>query len=139
MRNYWLFPIVTVSFLAVAGSAMAGGSSKYSADLDDITVAAFGLTVTGVVDGDVKTLSGMAHVFYDFDLDSKIMPYLGVARIDVDIGSVAGVTTAFDDSDTVFAYQGMAGLRYPLTDQISIRGEYRLFATVDPGLGVTEG
>jgi opacity protein-like surface antigen len=200
MRNFWLFPVVTVFSLALAGGAMADGSSKYyvdvgggytiiddadlsdstlpgvsgtlsadggyqftaaigremgsgfraelefsyrQADLDDITIAAFGLTATGVVDGDVSTLSGMANVLYDFELDGKITPYigggLGVASINVEIDSVAGVTTAFDDSDTVIAYQGLVGLRYPLTDQISIRGGYRLFATGDPEFGTTEG
>lgn len=112
-------------------------------DLDDLSIAAFGLAATGKLDGDVSTLAGMANLLYDIQLGTRITPYigggLGLASVNVDIDSVGGTTTAFDDSEIVFAWQGMAGLRFRLTDRISIRGGYRLFSTSDPEFGTTEG
>ncbi len=85
-------------------------------------------------DGDVGALSFMANGYYDFDLGSKFKPFvgvgLGVALIDVD-ASVLGVTIV-DDDDTVFAYQGMAGVSYEISESISASLFYNYFATIDP-------
>jgi opacity protein-like surface antigen len=93
---------------------------------------------SGEADGDVKNLSGMINAYFDFDNDSIITPYvgagLGVAKVDV-----SDNTFAWDDSDTVYAYQFMGGANFALTQQLSIDAEYRYFGTQDPEFNHDDG
>ena len=50
----------------------------------------------------------------------------------LDIDSVAGISTDFDDTSTVFAYQFGAGISYPLAKNANITGQYRYFGSEDP-------
>lgn len=92
------------------------------------------------INGDIKSWSGMANGYYDFSNTTTVTPYvgggLGVARIDGSSDELG-----WDDNDTVFAYQFMAGVNFALTKQISLDVEYRYFGTQDPefddGLGGT--
>ena len=82
------------------------------------------------INGKVGTLSAMANVLYDFWPDSIITPYIG-----------AGLGVAFIDSNqslgsTQFAYQGMLGLAYNVTDQLRFNVEGRYFGTTNPGVNV---
>lgn len=114
-------------------------------DLDTLTIAddggvgAFlgvgslnGISVNA--DGEVTALSGMLNGYYDFDVDGGFKPFIGagigLARIEVD-GSVLGVTIV-DDDDTVFAYQGLAGISYEITQSVTASLLYSYFATTDP-------
>ncbi len=92
-------------------------------------------------DDEVSALSFMVNGFYDFDLGSGWMPYVGggvgLALVDAE-ASVLGVTVV-DDDDTVFAYQIGAGIGYvastsqPLEEYV-VTLDYRYFATADPSL-----
>ncbi len=85
-------------------------------------------------DGDVQTISIMANGFYDFDFDSKFKPFvgagLGAAFIGADV-SVGGVNIV-DDNDEVFAYQGMLGISYAFSGEVTASLLYSYFATTDP-------
>ena len=78
----------------------------------------------------------MANVYFDFRPGKSWRPYfgggIGVANLDLDIDSVGGIATPFSDTDTVFAYQAMAGVEYKFTPRLSLGAEYRYFATTDP-------
>ena len=78
-------------------------------------------------EGDVRTWSLMANGIYAFEAGT-VRPYfgigLGLARHKVS-------SSRASDSDTVFAYQGMAGVAYPLSETLELRGGYRYFATAD--------
>lgn len=83
--------------------------------------------------GSVKTWYGMVNGFYDFDVDDRVKPYvgvgLGVGFVDVDYSPSA--VTIIDDSSTRFAYQVMAGLAYKLNDKTELFAGYRYRATLD--------
>lgn len=84
--------------------------------------------------GDVTSFGFMANVLYDFG-NGKIVPYIGagvgLAHVSYDgISPVGG--SVVDDSDTVFAYQAIAGLAIPLNDLVALSLDYRYFATADP-------
>jgi opacity protein-like surface antigen/outer membrane protein OmpA-like peptidoglycan-associated protein len=85
--------------------------------------------------GTVTALSFMANGLYDVARFGPLTPYVGLGVGGAEIGlnslKVGGVTVA-DGSDLVFAYQGIAGLRYRLGDQFSLGVSYRYFATLDP-------
>ncbi|WP_368735110.1 outer membrane protein, partial [Raoultella ornithinolytica] len=51
---------------------------------------------------------------------------VGVARVKNKVGLNTYQDT-IDDSDTVFAWQAIAGIRAPLTDSIDISLKYRFF------------
>ncbi|PCI40271.1 MAG: hypothetical protein COB46_07300 [Rhodospirillaceae bacterium] len=91
--------------------------------------------------GEALATSLMINVIYDVDVDLPITPYvgigLGLAQIKMDGASPFG-GSSINDSDTVGAFQAIAGVRYALTDQVDVFGDYRYFKTADAGL-VTRG
>jgi outer membrane protein OmpA-like peptidoglycan-associated protein len=74
-----------------------------------------------LTDEDAEALSLMANVFYDFNRGGRWQPYLGVG-----VG-YAQVDSA-DDDDANFAYQGLAGIGYEMTDQLTLDVGYRYFS-----------
>lgn len=93
------------------------------------------------IGGDVTSLAGMANVYYDAPLGWAIRPYVGagvgVARIDAELS--LGALRLVDETDTVLAWQVMAGLSYPATERVSLSVGYRYFATQDAELSETVG
>ena len=91
------------------------------------------------LDGDQVTLSFMANGLYAFDISQTVRPYfgvgLGMAKHESTGRSTSGENS---DDDTVFAYQGMAGVGFALAEQTEVRVGYRYFATQDANFG-TDG
>ena len=80
--------------------------------------------------GKTSALSFMLNGLLDFGDDDGIQGFVGggvgVARVKARYGlSTRG--NFLDDSDTVFAYQGLAGIRAPLTDHVDATLKYRFF------------
>ena len=96
-------------------------------DTDKISAKGF---VSESIDGDVSTISVMANVFIEFMPEGTFSPFVGAG-----IG-FANVEGDFDDGgsedDTVLAYQGIAGVAFPLSQNLKIDVQYRYFATDDP-------
>jgi len=96
--------------------------------------------------GSQYTYGAMVNALYDFDFGIGVLPYIGggVGYAFTDWDGVRGSTTnsggtqlRVDDDDGQFAYQGIVGLALPLYDLLpglSVTGEYRYFATLDPEL-----
>ncbi|WP_091736790.1 OmpA family protein [Phenylobacterium immobile] len=91
----------------------------------------------GSPDGDLKTYTLMANVLFDLAPNSVINPFVGVgvgvnytkAEVLGQFSTVTGALTAanpsiqnlrIDDSDTAFAYQGIAGIEWAATDRLSV-------------------
>ena len=92
--------------------------------------------------GNADSWSAMINGFYDFDTGGKLTPYVGLglggARIDADgISPVSG--TRVDDSDFGFAYQGILGISYELSEQWSATADYRYFSAPDLSFGAGNG
>jgi outer membrane protein OmpA-like peptidoglycan-associated protein/opacity protein-like surface antigen len=80
--------------------------------------------------GTTSALSFMVNGMLDFGEDDGLQGFVGggvgVARVDTNIGlNTRG--DFLDDSDTVFAWQAIAGVRAPLTDSIDVTLKYRFF------------
>jgi len=119
-----------------------------SNDLDSLTIANDGgvgnfLGVgslnglsTSNVGGDVRMISLMANGYYDFDLGNGLRPFvgagIGAGFVDVE-ASVFGLKLV-DDGDTVIAYQGVVGISYDVTRDMSVSLLYSYFTTADPSL-----
>ncbi len=97
---------------------------------DDVSIGAG----SGDINGNQDSIAFMLNGLYDFKLADRWRPYLGVG-----IGlSVNGLTVTslgtpkFDfvnDSSTAFAYQGIAGIDYSLTKNLSLGLQYKVFGT----------
>jgi len=105
-----------------------------------ITLAGIG-TFTGslgTVDlgGDISSLGFMVNAYRDFKTKGKWAPFvmagIGGASINLDVTSIAGAATTYDESDLVFAYQAGAGIGYNFTPTVSANFQYRFFGTTDP-------
>lgn len=91
--------------------------------------------------GDTTSLSVMANGIYQFLPKSKWHPFvgagIGMAQIGADWSQ--GGRKVLDDSDLVFAYQGIAGIAYDLNKHWELKTQYRYFATQDATLTDTDG
>ncbi len=80
--------------------------------------------------GSSSALSFMLNGLLDFGPDDGIQGFVGggvgVARVKANYALTTG-GDFLNDSDTVFAYQGLAGIRAPLTDHIDATLKYRFF------------
>ncbi|TAJ85254.1 MAG: porin family protein, partial [Reyranella sp.] len=85
------------------------------------------------INGKVGQLSVMANLLYDFMPTSVITPYIG-----------AGAGVAFVDSNsslgsTQFAYQGMVGVAYNVSEQLRFLIEGRYVGTTNPSVNTPFG
>lgn len=78
--------------------------------------------------GDINALSFMVNGLLDFGEDDGIQAFVGggagVARVNMQ-NTIA--MTWLDDSDTGFAYQALAGIRAPISDNWDVGLKYRFF------------
>lgn len=91
--------------------------------------------------GDFHTYAATGNVLFDFFPQSSITPYIGAgagaARIYADDLRARGGSKIVDDHDTVFAYQGIGGMRFSLSPKWSVNTDYRYFRTLDPEFRTT--
>lgn len=84
----------------------------------------------------------MGNFLVDFNKQSPLTFYagggIGVAFVNLDNFSGAG-TNVFDDDDTTFAYQGIAGVEYKIDTNWSVFGEYRYLGMTDPEVTLFPG
>ncbi len=77
--------------------------------------------------------SAMANLYYDFNRGGRFQPYIGVGA-----GYTQLETNAFEDNDG-FAYQGIAGIGYAMSENATLDVGYRYFAAPEvsfPGFDV---
>ena len=67
---------------------------------------------------------------------NSVTPYIGggfgISNVNLEVASIAGATTNFDDSDTIFAYQASVGIQFSISNDASLDLGYRFFAAHDP-------
>ena len=121
------------------------------ADIDGL-VSTVGFPVTSgitqpgdfsdIVAGETTALSFMVNGMLDFGDDDGIQGFIGggagVARVKTDL-AIRTDGDSLDDSDTGFAYQAIAGVRAPLTDNIDVGLKYRFFNVDDVEIVDTAG
>ena len=94
---------------------------------------ALGTVASGNYDyagGSTSALSFMLNGLLDFGADDGIQGFIGggvgVARVKANY-ALNNRGDFLNDSDTVFAYQGLAGIRAPLSDHVDATLKYRFF------------
>lgn len=97
---------------------------------DDVSVG----SNSGDINGNQDSIAFMINGLYDFKLTDRWRPYLGFG-IGLSVNGVAVTslgTPKFDfvnDSSAAFAYQGIAGIDYSLTNNLSLGLQYKAFGT----------
>jgi OOP family OmpA-OmpF porin len=90
----------------------------------------------GEGDGSMRAYSAMLNVLYDIGTGTAFTPYLGLgagwAFLDPNNIRTLNGGRSVSGSDNKFAYQGIAGVAYGLSDQLKLSLDYRYFATLDP-------
>ena len=109
--------------------------SYRNSDVGTVTFAG----VTGDADDDVSALTGFANVYYDFQLDFPVQPYVGggIGFATIDAGSVNTANLQIDGDDTVFAFNLQAGASYEVAENVELFAGYRYIQSEDPSFDVT--
>lgn len=85
------------------------------------------------------SVSEMANLIYDADLGWPVTPHIGAgvgaAQVTRNLSNRFGGT---HDTVTVFAYQGLAGIRYKIDPALAVDIDYRYFATTATNFTSTE-
>ncbi len=87
--------------------------------------------------GDVKSWSFLSNLLYDVKNSTPFTPYigLGLGAAIIDVNGASPVSSSrVDDSDAQFAYQGIAGVTYDMSEAVHLFADYRYMRTLDPGL-----
>jgi len=90
---------------------------------------------------DAHAWSALLNAYYDFG-DGRFQPYIGagVGAAQVSASALSPDTlTRFDDDDTGFAWQAMAGVGIGLTDRLTLDLGYRFFAVPNLEYSGTQG
>lgn len=89
------------------------------------------------LDGDyVNSIALMGNLLYDIPTGSAWTPYLGAG---VGVAHLWAKAGGVKETDSLFAYQGIAGLGYNIDQNLTIKMDYRYFATLDPRFNTDVG
>jgi OmpA-OmpF porin, OOP family len=114
-------------------------ASSRSADSAGINVVLAGVplgsapTVTGIgvlaSNGRANAQSLMANAMFDLGRDDGLQAFVGggIGIAKVRVKNVIGQPVWLQDSDEGFAWQALAGVRYPMNDHIDVGLKYRFF------------
>ena len=93
-------------------------------DIDRVSIR--GITFNS---GETTSLDTMFNAIYDINTGTQVTPYLGAG---------IGFSYLTDDDEAAFAYQGLAGVSYPISENSTLYGGYRYFQTENFDFGPNE-
>ncbi|MCG5243066.1 OmpA family protein [Azospirillum doebereinerae] len=79
--------------------------------------------------GKTSSIAFMGNALYDINTGTPFTPYIGLGA---GVAEVRQSLRGVSDKDWVFAYQGIVGASYAVTDNVAVTLDYRYFATQDP-------
>lgn len=115
---------------------------EYSYRENDVDTHRIGGARLAPSSGNFNAHTVMANFLIDFNKQSPLNFYagggLGVAFVNLKNFSGAG-NDVFNDDDTTFAFQGIAGVEYKIDTHWSVFGEYRYLGMTDPKVTLFPG
>lgn len=86
-------------------------------------------------DGELDATAVMGNAYVEFGDPASFVSYLGggvgFAQVEASDFGVNAIPNVLDDDDTVFAYQLIAGVGWPVSPGMELFAEYRWFQTGD--------
>lgn len=104
--------------------------------LSELEAEAGGMTATEDLDMNFIQIPVLVNVIYRIPLESKFKPYLGAGA-----GGVFSIVSGDDvdsESDFAFAFQGMAGIDYELSENTDIGIGYKFLGALGQDFGGVE-
>lgn len=105
----------------------------------EVSSVGLGLGAPSQAQGDFNLLTTMVNGFIDYDLDIFVVPYVGIGvgygRFEINAQNKGATVVGFtkvSDTDSVLAWNVMAGLTIPFTDTVDFTIGYRYVATTEP-------
>jgi outer membrane protein OmpA-like peptidoglycan-associated protein len=93
--------------------------------------------------GHFNTTAFMGNLFYDFDTRSGFTPYIGAgvggALISADQAGQVFSGDTIKSTPFMFAYQGIAGAAFELSENLDFTVDYRYFRTLSPDFKTAAG
>lgn len=86
---------------------------------------------TLATDAELQEWSAMINILYDIPLTDRLSLSLG-AGAGGDFANLDIPTLSFDEDEWAFAYQGIAGLSYEISDRLDLFANYRYFRVSEP-------
>jgi len=119
------------------------GQIRAEAELGWRTVGVENVTGVTASDGDIDAYSLMANLYYDIPTGTAFTPYIGAgvggAYVSAEDLRLNNAGLVADGGDWAFAYQGIAGVAYAINNNLSLKADYRYFATTDVGIEASNG
>ncbi|HEY6814733.1 MAG TPA: outer membrane beta-barrel protein, partial [Croceibacterium sp.] len=120
------------------GFRLEGELGYKTADVDRVDAPGFDLNPATPavesgfdVDGNLGIMSAMVNGLVDLGPDDGAQFYagggLGWAWVDLEGDAVGGPAPFVDDSDNSWAWQAIAGMRFPVSDNVDLGLKYRFF------------
>ena len=127
----------------------ADGVNGIPADITDVNTGTVTQFSAQSPDGNAQILDFMLNGIYDFNREGSWQPYLGaglgVAKVKAKASSLgfgtvtpttsnvlgSGLANGFSDTETAFAYQGLVGLGYALSERLKLDLGYRYYVVED--------
>jgi OOP family OmpA-OmpF porin len=120
----------------------AFGGPRLEVEWADLGVNAKSFGRVGDIEAAVGKLevdTWMANLFYDFDLDSRFIPYLGIGIGQADVkakgiskdATLPDRTGFVDGGDAAFAWQALLGVAYQWNEHLGVTLDYRFVKTDD--------
>lgn len=123
------------------------GSARVEGELSmrDADVSSHALNGGAPLDGptgEATSTSLFANIYYDFDNDSRVTPYIGAgvgfSAVDYEGFGVAAIPDVLNDDDSVFVYQAILGMSAEINDKWDFRTDLRYLGSGDPGFETSE-
>jgi opacity protein-like surface antigen len=122
------------------GFRVEGQFGYLNMDTDTLTLPNAG-PISDDMPGTLDGIYGMANGWYAFEMGA-FKPFvgggIGFASMSIDAGPYFGGISV-DDSDTAFAWQVGGGAEFAVSENISLVGRYRYFATSDFSVRDSDG
>jgi opacity protein-like surface antigen len=126
----------SIGYLYDSGLRTEFEISFRSNGVDDAIAIPDAASFAGEQETDMRALGGMVNMLYDFETASGVLPFVGGGLGVADI-SARNERIGWTDGDTAVAFQGLAGIEFALSGDLSLHGGYRFFATSGAAVGLS--
>lgn len=112
-------------------------------EIDAHNVEGIGKFTGGDAFGDTSVFFGLASIYYDFDVNLPIKPFIGAGggfgHVEFDGHGVSAANPVLDDDDTGFAWHASAGVTAHFSENVAVEIGYRYLSVVDVDLESEDG